>query len=137
MARAVTHCPNCGTSVSQFAAGCAICGENLVAARQRKEARREALPEINLPGWLSQISGGEALLGGLLILISLYFPVVAVFVSGFIAFFAHRNDAIVQRNLALIALGVALVVLMILSLTEGGYSLFPWDVDTSGPLPTN
>jgi hypothetical protein len=134
VARAVTHCPNCGASVSQFAAGCAICGENLVAARERKEARREAMPEISLPGWLSQISWGDAFLGAILILTALYFPLIGVFISAFIAYFAHRSDQTVTRNLALIGLGLALVVLIMLSLTETGYELLPF-ADDSPPFP--
>jgi methionyl-tRNA synthetase len=27
--RAIRTCPNCGTTVSQFAAGCAVCGTTL------------------------------------------------------------------------------------------------------------
>jgi endogenous inhibitor of DNA gyrase (YacG/DUF329 family) len=29
MATAITKCPNCGSTVSQFAAGCTICGKDL------------------------------------------------------------------------------------------------------------
>jgi uncharacterized membrane protein len=32
-------CPRCGEPVSQFAAGCAICGADLEAARQERAAR--------------------------------------------------------------------------------------------------
>ena len=39
-------CPNCGTPVSQFAAGCAICGENLNEAGP--EHGHEAEPD---PRW--------------------------------------------------------------------------------------
>jgi hypothetical protein len=52
MARAVNKCPNCGAAVTQFAAGCAICGEDLVAAREAKERRREAMPTLAAPSWV-------------------------------------------------------------------------------------
>jgi hypothetical protein len=43
--RAITHCPNCGQTVTPFAAGCAVCGTDLEAAR----AKRSARPRIELP----------------------------------------------------------------------------------------
>lgn len=45
MPRAVTHCPNCGQRVTPFAAGCAVCGADLEAARRAKSAK----PRIELP----------------------------------------------------------------------------------------
>ena len=47
MPRGVSRCPNCGQPVSAFAAGCAICGADLEAARARAAARRRPeLPEM-------------------------------------------------------------------------------------------
>jgi hypothetical protein len=40
MPRGVSKCPNCGEPVSPFAAGCAICGADLEAARAQAAARR-------------------------------------------------------------------------------------------------
>jgi len=45
MPRAVTNCPNCGQRVTPFAAGCAVCGADLEAARAAKSAKRR----IELP----------------------------------------------------------------------------------------
>jgi hypothetical protein len=42
----VSKCPDCGTPVSAFAAGCAICGADLEKARAERAAKRR--PE--LPG---------------------------------------------------------------------------------------
>ena len=129
MARAVTKCPNCGQPVSQFAAGCSICGEDLVAARHRRERRHEALPSVPLrrPSWLAGVSGPEALLGALLLLIAVFFPIIGFFIAGFIAFFAHRNHQTVQRNFALAAVALSLLILILIE-------YFPW-VDVSGPFP--
>jgi hypothetical protein len=44
--RGVPKCPNCGTPVSAFAAGCAICGSDLEAARARQAEKRQ----LELPG---------------------------------------------------------------------------------------
>ena len=57
-------CPNCGTPVSQFAAGCAICGEDLVAARERRDRRRQAF-SVPASGRLPRINGQDALIAGL------------------------------------------------------------------------
>ena len=135
MARAVTRCPNCGTSVSQFAAGCAICGEDLVAARSRREQRYDAVPERLRPSsWLPRMSGGEIVLGALLILIALFMPVIGICIAALYAYFNHQSGEVLVRNLALAAMALGLIVLLVLGFAEGGYELFPW-VDLSGPFP--
>lgn len=51
MPRAVTHCPKCGQHVTPFAAGCAVCGTDLEAARAARSAKpRIELPSISLSG---------------------------------------------------------------------------------------
>jgi hypothetical protein len=135
MARAITKCPNCGSSVSQFAAGCAICGENLTAARQDLERRREARPSLAAPSWFPQITGGDAVLGGILLIAAFSFPIIGGPIAGLFAYFAHRNGDAVQRNLALMAVAVAVIVLLVVSFIPESSNLFsPW-VDLSGPVP--
>jgi hypothetical protein len=49
----VSRCPNCREPVSPFAAGCAICGADLEAARAKRAASRRPtfqLPSVRLPG---------------------------------------------------------------------------------------
>ena len=44
---AMARCPNCSEPVSQFAAGCAVCGADLEAARRSRASRRRiALPRL-------------------------------------------------------------------------------------------
>jgi hypothetical protein len=137
MARAITKCPNCGSSVSQFAAGCAICGENLTAARQQLERRREAMPSLQAPGWFPEISGSEAILAAILIIAAFGFPIIGGPIAGVFAYFAHRNGDVVQRNLALAAVAVAVVVLILISFVPESWNLIsPW-VDVSNPTGTN
>ena len=138
MAKAITHCPNCGATVSQFAAGCAICGENLVAARERRERRLESLPQIaRRPGWLPQITRADAVLGGLLLICAFFVPLAGGPIAGLFAYFAHQKGDKVRRNLALAALGVALIVVVLISLLPDlSYRLLPW-VDSSAPFPTS
>lgn len=57
MPRAITHCPNCGQTVTPFAAGCAVCGADLEAARARRNARRRI--ELPRAHWYGAGSGGS------------------------------------------------------------------------------
>jgi hypothetical protein len=137
MARAITKCPNCGSTVSQFAAGCAICGENLTAARQDLERRRAARPSVAAPGWLPEVTAGDAILGAILIVAAFGSPIIGGPIAGLFAYFAHQRGDTVQRNLALVAVAVAVIVVVVLSfIPESGGLFFPW-VDLSGPVPTN
>jgi hypothetical protein len=137
MARAITKCPNCGSTVSQFAAGCAICGENLTAARQEIERRRETRPSLKAPGWVPEVTAGDAVLGAILIIAAFGSPIVGGPIAGLFAYFANQRGDTVQRNLALVAVAVAVMVVVVLSfIPESGDLFFPW-VDLSGPLPTN
>jgi hypothetical protein len=134
--RSINKCPNCGTNVSQFAAGCAICGEDLVAARQALERRREALPSLKTPGWVPQITTADAVLAGLLILCAFAAPLIGGPIAGLFAYFAHEKGDVVQRNLALAALAVALLVVIMISFLPGTWNLLlPW-VNLQGPIPT-
>jgi positive regulator of sigma E activity len=136
VARAVTRCPNCGQPVSQFAAGCAICGEDLVAARRRKQERHRALSPLRLGRleWLPQVTAGEALFGAALVLIAFFVPLVGLILAAAVAYFAHRNDETVVRNLALAAVAVALVVVLLVSFVPATWDeLLPW-VNLSGPF---
>ncbi|HWC86883.1 MAG TPA: hypothetical protein VG388_10110 [Solirubrobacteraceae bacterium] len=56
MARAITRCPNCGQTVTPFAAGCAVCGTDLEAARARRAKRRIDLPRAP---WYGGVSTGR------------------------------------------------------------------------------
>lgn len=123
--------------MSQFAAGCAICGADLVAARQARERRREALPSLAAPSWFPQITGSDAIFGILIILCAFSVPIVGGPIAGLFAYFAHQKGDRVQRNLALIAVAIALLVVVLVSFVpESVPWLWPW-VDLQGPLPTD
>jgi hypothetical protein len=129
-------CPGCGTPVSQFAAGCAICGEDLVAARARRERRREALPSLSAASWVPRINGADAVLGALLVLAAFAAPLIGGPIAGLFAYFAHQNGDIVQRNIGLVAAGVALIVVILISFLPGTWDLLlPW-VNLQGPIPS-
>ena len=136
MARAITKCPDCGSTVSQFAAGCAVCGFDLVTARQELERRRASRPSLEAPAWLPQVTAADAVLGALLILVAFSVPIVGGPIAGLFAYFAHQKGDIVQRNVALVAVAVALIVVIAVSFLPGTWDLLlPW-VNLQGPLPT-
>lgn len=129
-------CPDCGTSVSQFAAGCAICGADLVATRQARERRRQGLSTLSAPSWFPRITGSDAVLGGLLVIAAFAAPLIGGPIAGLFAYFAHQKGDIVQRNIALVAVGIALIVVIAISFLPGTWDLLlPW-VNLQGPLPT-
>jgi hypothetical protein len=71
MSRDRSRCPNCGERVQPFAAGCAICGADLDAARW------DTGPSLfqRVGSWFSAIGFGPAVSGG---------TVVAVLVIGYL-----------------------------------------------------
>jgi hypothetical protein len=136
MARAITKCPDCGSPVSQFAAGCAICGANLTAARQDLERRRAARPSLEAPAWVPEITAGDAVLGALLVIAAFSVPLIGGPIAGLFAYFAHQKGDVVQRNLALAAVAGAAIVVILVSFLPGTWDLLlPW-VNLQGPLPT-
>ena len=132
----MNKCPSCGATVSQFAAGCAICGEDLVAARRRREGRREALPSVELPGWLSELSGTDILLGVVLMICAIGFPVVGGPIAGLFAYSAHQRGDLAQRNIALAAVVVAVILILLFSFVPESVNWWGW-VNFSGPFPNN
>ena len=113
-------CPNCGTPASQFADGCAICGEDLVAARERRERRRRAL-SVPASGRLPHISGQDALIAGLMLVVAIGAPLVGGVLAGLFAYQANSEGNIARRNLCLIAVAVAIIEIVLISLSPGTY----------------
>lgn len=60
MARELTKCPQCGERVSPFAAGCALCGANLEAARRAASMHpRRGFELPRIPTGPSLLSGNR------------------------------------------------------------------------------
>jgi hypothetical protein len=57
MPRSISRCPKCREPVSQFAAGCAVCGTDIQAARAELAERRAKLSLVGLVAY-AQIWGG-------------------------------------------------------------------------------
>lgn len=92
-------CPNCGEPVSHFAAGCAICGADLVAHRRELESRRLALPST--PGSLRRRLDAHVVLVIFTVLAIIISPLLALLLAGVGAQDRHRSGLIGQRNLFL------------------------------------
>jgi hypothetical protein len=111
MPRAVTHCPNCGQRVTPFAAGCAVCGADLEAAR----AKRSARPRIELPSvrWGGGGSGRRIdwLHLAIAVLVALAVPPVGLLLALFWASRRYRDGEPVMTAamLAVAALAAAAI----------------------------
>lgn len=86
----MARCPQCKEPVSQFAAGCAICGADLDAARRtRASRRRPTLPHVAaVPQSL--------LVGVVMALLTLLAPIVGVLITLLVI---RRENATRQRPL--------------------------------------
>jgi hypothetical protein len=121
VARAISKCPDCGSTVSQFAAGCAVCGFDLVTARQEREQRYARL-SVPGTGRLPHITGEDFLIGALMIIVAFASPILGGVIAGLFALQANNERNIPRRNLCLVAVGVAVLMLILISLLPGTYS---------------
>jgi hypothetical protein len=101
MARA-NECPRCGTYVSQFAAGCAVCGADLERSRggwRTRLAHAPRLPRL----------GEEALLTLLMAAVSWFVPLFGMPLAALVFFDRQRRGDRTMRNVAAAAFVLALI----------------------------
>jgi hypothetical protein len=110
VARAITKCPNCGEPVTQFAAGCSICGEDLQAARARLAARKAPLTGVSSP-FRIPVLDDDAIRVGLALVLTLFVPLLGLLLSGWFAWQAHSQGHLGTRNL-LVAVAVLAAVIV-------------------------
>jgi hypothetical protein len=118
--RAISRCPGCGEPVSQFAAGCAVCGTDLDAARADLAAKRARRPQV--PGVDVRLSD-DALRIGVSVLAALFSPMIGALLSGYFAYDADRNGKTSLRNLMIVLLGFSLAGVFAYSRLWGGLFL--------------
>jgi hypothetical protein len=116
--RAISKCPKCREPVSQFAAGCAVCGTDLQAARAEVAARRAKRP--HLPGAAVPRLGDDALRIGVTVLAALFSPLMGALLAGYFAYDADRDGRVRTRNLMILLLGFSLVGLVAYAQIWGG-----------------
>ena len=104
------RCPNCGEPISQFAAGCAICGADLEAARAQRASRPSVpvpLPQPRLPyDWWLYVAT---------IIAALFFPLLGLV----LAFLAGRQRYGRERTFFIVCGAIAVLVALIPGLRFG------------------
>ena len=109
MPRGVSKCPQCGTNVSQFAAGCAICGADLVAARaSRGETIVDRLSRFEPEFLRSAETRNEIVILGLIAVVVVFLPIAGLLLAGFVAYRRYTDG---DSVIAAIALGLAILAL--------------------------
>jgi len=115
--RAISKCSSCGEPVSPFAAGCAICGTDLQAARAELAAKRR--PRLPGPIYLSD----DALRIGVSVLAAIFSPVMGSLLTAYFAYDAEQNGRTRTRNLMIVLLGFSLVGVFAYARLWGGLFL--------------
>jgi hypothetical protein len=115
--RAISKCPKCREPVTPFAAGCAVCGTDLEAARADLAARRAKRP--HLPGGVPRL-GDDALRIGVTVLAALFSPLMGAILAGYFAYDADRDGRLATRNLMIALLAVSLLGLVAYMQLWGG-----------------
>jgi hypothetical protein len=117
--RAINKCPKCGEPVSPFAAGCAICGTDLAAARAELAAKRARRP--SLPGPIRLGDDGVRIAVG--VIAAVFSPVMGALLTGYFAYDADRNGRTATRNLMIALVGLSLVGVFAYAQLWGGLIL--------------
>jgi hypothetical protein len=106
MARAISKCPNCGEPVTPFAAGCAICGFDLEAARAARARRSAPVDRIGNRVAMPRL-GDDGLRIAIAVLVTIAAPFIGVLLTSFFAWQLHQEGRAGMRNvmLAVLALG--------------------------------
>jgi hypothetical protein len=107
MARAISRCPSCGEPVTPFAAGCAICGADIAAARDALARRRAPVERIARVVTVPRL-GDDGLRLLIAVVVTVAAPFVGVLLSSWFAWQLHGAGRPAMRNvmLAVVLLGV-------------------------------
>jgi hypothetical protein len=103
--------------VSPFAAGCAICGTDLQAARASRAAKRG--PRLPGPIHLSD----DALRIGVSVLAAVFAPVMGTLLTAYFAYDAERDGRVRTRNVMIVLLAISLVGVFAYAQLWGGLFL--------------
>lgn len=117
MARAISRCPKCRQPVSQFAAGCALCGTDLQAARAELAERRARRPQVSAR--VPRL-GDDAIRIGVTVLAAVFSPLMGALLAGYLAYDADRDGRRATRNLMSLLLGLSVLGLVAYAQIWGG-----------------
>jgi hypothetical protein len=105
MARA-NECPQCGSYVSQFAAGCSVCGADLERRRRKPRVR------LTLPGGRPELVEG-VLLTTLMVVVAVLAPLFGMALAALVFFDRNRRGHVTMRNLAALAFVLAALTFVV------------------------
>ena len=114
----MARCPNCKEPVSQFAAGCSICGADLEAARKAQARKRQiALPSVPaVPQDLVVLF--------VLSLLTLFAPFFGVAVTLFVIYRQNAQFQAPLRRTLWVVVAVGLTLLLVPETRYGGVLTF-------------
>jgi hypothetical protein len=72
------QCPQCGSAVTPFAAGCAVCGADLEAHRAREAQRGARLERVRPPALPRPRVSPDVMAVGLTLLAAVFMPLLAL-----------------------------------------------------------
>ena len=108
--------------MSQFAAGCAVCGYDLEAARAEAAGRGPSLGErasVLRPGRLAPGARHGLFLVVVIVLLIVFFPIAGLALAAWSAYDQNRGGDDATRNAALVLIAVAAVFLALPELRYG------------------
>jgi hypothetical protein len=105
MARA-NECPRCGAHVSQFAAGCSVCGADLARPRRRQWPSLRSLPSV-------PHLGEEALLTLLMAAVAWFAPLFGMPLAALVFFDRHRRGDLAMCGVAIAAFVLAVIAFLV------------------------
>jgi hypothetical protein len=111
---AINKCPDCGEPVTPFAAGCAVCGSDIAAARRALAERRQR--RARRTGGLSGVRfrlNDDALRIGFALILALGAPLFGLMVAGFFAWQVDNEGRTTVRNVLIAIAGFAAVSMAI------------------------
>ena len=117
MPRAITKCPSCGSPVTNYALGCAVCGADIAAAREAVAHRRSTrlMDRAALPGFSL---GEDGLRLAIALIVALIAPLFGLALAAWFAWQMHNEGSHTARNLM-----IAVAVIAALPLLTG-YSVW-------------
>ena len=110
--------------MTQFAAGCAVCGFDLEAARAQAAARGPSVSDrlaTARPGWFhSPTARSDAFLVAITVALIVFFPLIGLALAAWTAYDRNRSGDIRMRN---IAIGLFALAIVFLALPEFRYGI--------------
>jgi hypothetical protein len=106
----VSKCPDCGQSVSAFAAGCAVCGADLEAERARRAGKRSfELP--TLPG-IQGVAGIDWVHVVIAVLLAVAFSPLGLLLALYWALRANRYGETAMAVTMVVVAAVAIAAIL-------------------------